>query len=595
MFLPRPRSGASRRRLLAHTLIASAGWACASAALADTVPSAAPPAAAAPAAAAPQETVTEELIRLLAEHNALSKDDAAKLIKRLQDEQAAARQPAPAAAPTATAQQGAAPAPDVKGRVRVIYLPESEKQKIRDEVKQEVIATAKAENWALPNSFPEWVKRLSFYGDLRLREEFDLYDSQNNPFLINFSAINTGAPFNVSQTATNQPLPPLFDTTVNREQPRISLHVGMDAKVADDLTASLRFSTGNNVNPVSTNQTLGNDFNKYTFVVDRAYLSYRPLDGLVLMGGRMPNPFQSTSMMWYWDLGFDGFVAQYHYELTDDLRPYATVGAFSVENTALDFPQTDSVKVGSRDKWLFAAQLGADWSVADKLKGKGGVAFYDFYHLEGELSSPCQAPTSAFSCNSDDSRSAFMQKGNTLFAIRNLLLQQPTDPQFQYFGLASPFRIVNAVVNLDYGLGGPLHLVADADFADNIAFKKGHVLSLNPVNNYGGCSGSGCQAPYIGGNQAYLVQVRIGYPATIERWQWAVTGGYRHVESDSVVDAFNDPDFYIGGTNAKGYHLVGNLGFTHNAWFSARWFSGTEIAGPPLAIDVVQLDLNSRF
>jgi len=38
-----------------------------------------------------------------------------------------------------------------------------------------------------------------------------------------------------------------------------------------------------------------------------------------------------------------------------------------------------------------------------------------------------------------------------------------------------------------------------------------------------------------------------------------------------------------------------NLGIAHNAWFNARWFSGTEVTGQSLAIDVLQLDLNARF
>jgi hypothetical protein len=585
---PRPR----RSKMYTAALLVLATLAAAQPSFADDQ--------AASATAAPKETVTEELIRLLAEHNALSKDDAAKLIQRLQTEQGQAAAPAAAAPPPAAA--AAQPQGEPKGRVRVIYLPDSEKEKIRKEVKDEVIATAKQENWALPNTFPEWVKHIRMDGDLRLRQEFDLYDSTNNPFIIDFNSINTGAPFNVGEAATNQTLPPLLDTTTDREYPRVSLHLGLGATIADDLESYVRFATGNNNNPVSTNQTLGTDFNKYSFVVDRAYLAYKPLRDvdLQVLGGRMPNPFQGTQMMWYYDLGFDGFAASYHYHPSDTFTPYATLGAFSVENTALNFPSTYSEKVGSRDKWLFAAQLGAEWKRRG-MAGKFGLGYYDYYHLEGSVSDPCQAPTTAFSCSSDDSRAGFVQKGNTMFAIRDLLIQQPTDPQYQFFGLASPFRILDAVIKLDYALRGPVHFIFDGDFATNMAFKRQQVLNLpgGPVNNFGPCTpASGqttCQGPYVGGRQAYLVQGRFGYPVIAERGDWSLQFGYRRVESDAVVDAFNDPDFYIGGTNNKGYHLIGNLGFTHNAWLSARWFSGTEVSGPPLSIDVVQIDVNSRW
>ncbi len=603
MKLNRSSAHCGKRYMFPGALLFGLVSVLASAQAADEVTSAAAPTA--------KETVTEELIRLLAEHNALSADDAQKLIKRLQDEQAqSSTAPAPVAgtpvAPSAPAATAAAPPADPKGRVRVIYLPETDKEKIRNEIKDDVIATAKSQNWALPNTFPQWLKQVHLDGDLRLRQEFDLYDSGNSNLFIDYTTINSGSPLDLNQTGSNPVPPPLLDTTVNREYPRVSLHLGVGADVADNLSTYVRFATGNTNNPVSTNQTLGNEFNKYSLTVDRAVVKYAPFHNvdLDLLGGRMANPFQGTSMMWYWDLGFDGFAAKYRYHLNDDIVPYATAGAFSVENTALSFPQYSPTKIGSRDKWLYAMQLGVDWRSSPLLTGKAGVAFYDYYHLEGEESDPCQATASSTPCDTDDSAASFVQKGNTLFAIRDIVIAEPTggstvEPDYQYFGLASPFRIWDGVINLDYDAHGPLHFVFDAEVANNVAFKKTRVLNVSafsggPANNLGSCP-TGQNCPYQGGAMAYFFQGKFGYPIIAERGQWSVQGAYRHVESDSLVDAFNDPDFFLGGTNNKGYQIIGSLGIAHNSWLSARWFSGTEVSGPPLAIDVIQLDLNTRW
>jgi hypothetical protein len=62
-----------------------------------------------------------------------------------------------------------------------------------------------------------------------------------------------------------------------------------------------------------------------------------------------------------------------------------------------------------------------------------------------------------------------------------------------------------------------------------------------------------------------------------------------------VLDAFTDSDFHLGGTDAQGFVLRGDYGLGKNVFLSLRYLSANEIDGPPLGIDVVQLDLNGQF
>jgi hypothetical protein len=84
-------------------------------------------------------------------------------------------------------------------------------------------------------------------------------------------------------------------------------------------------------------------------------------------------------------------------------------------------------------------------------------------------------------------------------------------------------------------------------------------------------------------------------PQLARMHDWQVFGGYRYVERDAVVDAFTDPDFHGGGTDAKGYFLGASYGVRRNTWLSMRWLSANEINGPRLAVDTLHLDLNARF
>ncbi len=191
-------------------------------------------------APAAQGGVTEELIRLLIKHNAIPRQEAEELIRKMQAPGSAT--PATPATPAATSAPVAKP-----GDVRVVYVPADEKQKLQAEIQQNILDTVKAENWATPGAYPAWLERISLDGDLRLRYELDQFDKLNSPFFINYQAINAGQPFDVN--ATNQVLPPLLNTTEDRNMMRARARIGLNARISDGLTASFFFATGNNTSP----------------------------------------------------------------------------------------------------------------------------------------------------------------------------------------------------------------------------------------------------------------------------------------------------------------------------------------------------------
>ncbi len=555
---------------------------------------------------------TINLVNLLVQQGVLKEDQAQTLIKQAEDEAYVSRQAAKDATAkaddAAKAASAAASAAQPPGTRHVTYVPEIVKRQLRDEIKKEVMAKAQSENWASPGAYPEWAQRIHFYGDARVRYQGSYFPKGNDQAgAANFNAINTGSPYDVTAFPNYGPT---YDATQDRNQFRFRGRLGMEADLYNGFTAGLRIATGDNNSPVSTNQTLGGgggNFSKYSLWLDRGYIAYQAWgDDLKLSAGRFDNPFWSpTDLVWYRELGFDGFAVQAKHEVFEGFTPFAVAGAFPIYSTDFnagnnlpsDPSNTNSPpsKFPSHDKWLFGGQVGFNARFTPEYSFRFGVAYYDFTNVQGQFSSPCIVNSAADVCDTDLTRPSFAQKGNTYTILRDIQQtiqnQNGTINQYQYFGLVSQFRPVVASGQLDLGHFHPFHIVLDGEYVINTAFNRGLMEAL-AFNNLDGTPGA---QKFNGGNQGWMGRVTVGNKEIKHLWDWNVHAGYKYLESDATLDAFADSDFGLGGTNLKGYFLGGNLGLSENVWATLRWMSATNIAGNPYAVDVLQVDLNARF
>ena len=599
-----------------------------------TSPAMPPSTEAAPSApATPSQNVTINLINLMVKRGLITKDDASDLIKQAEQEAATARAQAASAQTAVVAPQVAvpgAPTPAVPAdtddnTVSVAYVPDVVRNQIRDEVKADVMKQAHDEHWAGADTKPDWVHRFHVTGDIRLRYEGDFFPTGNSPgSIVNFNAVNTGAPFdaNIAQGSLKSGFIPTYNVDQDRNRFRLLARIGAGIDLGENFSAGMRIGTGSDDSPVTENQTLGSasgqggNFSKYQVWLDRGFIKYelgdKPEEDFVVTMGRFDNPFFSTSMIWADDIGFDGFMAKGKYQVADGVTPFLTAGASPIFNTDLNFG-TNSSEAGngyqSEDKWLFAVQGGTTWVINKDFTFKGAAAFYDFENIQGQVSSPISQDEFAqlgtnFNGDTDDSRPSFAQHGNTYIALRNVQLDSalavppastPT-PVYEYYGLASKFQEVALTGQLDFNRFDPFHIWLVGEFVDNVAFDRnaieneGAPIYPGPQNNENGGS-------YAGGNIGYDVRLNLGAPSLEKLWDWNVNLTYRYLQSDATVDAFNDSDFggYLAGTNLKGYILGANLGLSSRIWAGLRLMDADSIAGPPLKVDTIQVDLNAKF
>jgi len=543
------------------------------------------------------QDLTLNLIRRLVQRGVLPQSDADDLIKLAEADTAAAKaEAADAPARAAATTVATTPPPAAPDTVRVTYVPEFVKKQLREEVKQEVLAQAREERWAAPRSLPDWVSRYTFFGDFRLRYERIAYPTgnDNTGAFPNFNAINTGSPFDVAGTLFS----PQNNVDRERNRFRIRGRFGADIDLGEGFTSGLRLATGENTSPVTTNQSLGatnGNFSKYPIWLDRAFVKYQPADVASVSVGRFPNPFFApTELMFDDDLGFDGGVAQRKFTLTESVKPFATIGAFPVFNSALNFANNAPAKFKSQDRWLFASQVGTTLTLNRDLTAKIAAAYYYFYNVQGKLSTPFTPVGAQDNGDTDETRPSYAQNGNTYFPLRDIvpgpLNNFGTTGQWQYFGLAAPFHDLSFTGRLDYDGFEPYRVSLVGEWVNNLAFDRG-AIRRRAINNLG----RGGVGDFAGGGTGWQAEVRFGRAALAKRGDWNTFLSYRHTETDAVIDGFVDSDFGNGGTNVKGFVLGGSLSLSARTWLTVRWLSATNIAGPTYKNDILHFDFNGKF
>jgi hypothetical protein len=444
-------------------------------------------------------------------------------------------------------------------------VPQAERDKIKEELREEVMSQARAERWAEPGRLPQWADRLVIEGDVRLRLQHDRYDPNN--------VVNAGGAIVPSAVVLAAAGQNITNSTEDTTRLRLRARLGVRASVTEGVQVGIRVatgSTGSTGNPGSLNTTLGGNefFTRGSAGIDLAYVRWSPstVEWFSFVGGRFPNPFLGSELLWAADLNFDGVAAALRFAPREDLQPFLTLGAFP-----LRYFEPSAANRTVRNKWLYGTQAGIDYGYPAGTLLRLGVGYFDYRNVEGVPNTDPLQP------NLYDwtAAPAARQKGNSLVPI-------DFGGTGSLFGYASQFRILNLTGELGFRVDEFRRLIFLVDWARNVGFDREEILARTG-------------AAFEPRDTAVHLRATYGHQL-IERWgDWFVFGGYRRLDADSALDIFNDGDFHLGGTNAKGWFAGGGYGIGRNAWIGVKYSTANELYGPPLAIDVLQIDFNARF
>jgi hypothetical protein len=464
----------------------------------------------------------------------------------------------------------------------VTYVPETVREEIsnairsqlRDEVKRDLITQAREERWGVPGALPNWVDDLTFFGDVRVRAEADNYakDNATNSYL-NLNAVNAAG--GIDRAGLNA----FFNTTTDRRLMFGRLRFGLDARLGGDFTLDLRAASGS-ASPVSANQVLGTYGERWFFGVDRAALLWNPFSAsgmqeLDVRVGRFANPFVTyNELVWDVDLDFEGISATYALDLfreKGETRPgrslFVTAGAFPLQSLG----QYQGAAISPiNSKWLYGGQLGGELPYGEQQKLRLSAAYYDFVHITG-VQNPPDGTIDNFTAP------VYLWRANTVYDISN-----SSDSTVNLFALAGKYREADANLLWDLAGFGANRVVLGADLVKNLAWSERDVLQR---------TGQLIKARTVG----WEVGLDVGHSTLTARGQWRAFLSYRTVQRDAVVDAFDDSDFHLGGTDARGYIVGFDVGLSKAVGLRLKYQAANAIDGPPLSIDVLQLEVNGRY
>ena len=229
----------------------------------------------------------------------------------------------------------------IKKLVEKGILSNSEAEELRNDIGKEEKMEAEAAKEEV--KIPEWVEKINFKGDLRLRyqgEERDATDGTSG---------------------------------VSRNRGRFRLRAAFEADVNPQWKAGFGIASGSD-DPRSTNQTLENSFDSPDLRIDFAYAQYQPVDWLTGIGGKFKNPFwQPKDLTWDGDINPEGLALKFGFDSSDSLEWFFTPAFFII----------DELSGSSSDPIMYAVQAGVNWKFTDNMYLKLAPAYFATDNFKG--------------------------------------------------------------------------------------------------------------------------------------------------------------------------------------------------------------------
>lgn len=384
---------------------------------------------------------------------------------------------------------------------------------------------AKATEKKATASLPEWVNKFTPFGDLRIRHE-GFYDQQVPK--------SGGKPVHAR----------------NRERYRWRL--GLKYAYSEELGMTARLASGNPDDPISTNQTFGDEWTPKNVNLNWAYLTVAPgksfgiRPGLITTNsGKFPNPmFRVDEMVFDDDLAPEGF----NQTIAFLDKPVGALDQVNLHLQEWNFQEVSN----SHDGWMFGGQINPTAHVGDVVL-QGGLGQY--YWLHPDLI-------------------AQASNTNSVLVLSNLVNTETEDGDETITGFQSGFNQTNVTISATIpnaaGSSMPLQFFGD------------YVHNFQAVNDH---------------NDGVAGGVRLGKPK--EPGDWAASLMYEWLEREAAVGDFVWSDFNNGGTNVMGpvirleYQLFKPLTLAAQSFF-------TQLIDPPDTLDNrtqvrLQLDAQLKF
>ncbi|HKI71570.1 MAG TPA: putative porin [Verrucomicrobiae bacterium] len=436
------------------------------------------------------------------------------------------------------------------------------------------------EKWKL---FPA-ITELELFGDLRLRYE---YRGGRLPDHFQFGQDNA-------------------NDWQERERERYRLRIGLRGTVLDDWFFGVRLETG--AGPRSTNVTFGADTSTTSpggggpfakgddgVFVGQAYGGYKGFPGFTFTGGKMPNPFVYTRMVWDDDINPEGLAEQWKHTFT--------IGGGAAEPVSY-----------SKDGKNVAPPPPAEPLVKIDVFANFGQFVYD----DSNPSNPIGAPPTQTQPIGGETQEIPLANAFLLgwqvgakFDFPHILYFQLAPTLYNYTGNGDTF-------NIHYQGGSPFVTNA-ASLAQNqtginsllvfdMPWEIGWKVGELPMQIFGDFSANleaddrATAAGHPGfGDERYAYQVGAGVGQLKQKHDWQIDIAYQHSEQYALDPNLVDDDIFDGRQNMHGIIVRAGYALSDAVIFNVTWNYGWRIndnlgtGGTPIAIGINPVDQYQFF
>lgn len=304
------------------------------------------------------------------------------------------------------------------------------------------------------------------------------------------------------------------DKSKERDRQRVRLRLSLESPLDDYFKIKTRLATNDLTDPVSTNETLGDYFNKDPFNLDVAAVEYKLLfENLLLIAGKMDVPFTKVGgnqLVWDGDLTLEGIAGKATVGLMKDLSIFANGGGFWLLEQSSNY-----------DPMIYAGQMGFKGKLMD-IKYTVGGSYYFYKDTKGQKT---------FVDNNSGFGNRTVTHGTGSSAYQT----------YRY-----NFKIAEAFLELSLNvMDFPLALYANA-------VKNGD--DEVPDRNTGYTAG-------------------FVFNKAKKEGSWDLGYYVRKLDRDAVVGAFADSDFIGGGTDGLGHVVSASYMLTDKVKLKATHFN----------------------
>ena len=374
-------------------------------------------------------------------------------------------------------------------------------------------------------SLPDWLNRTTLFGDVRYRQEGFYHQPRTN-----------------GQDVTAR----------NRE--RVRARLGVRVAYSDEISATIRAASGNINDPISTNETLTNNFTRKNFNLDWGYLTFTPgqsfgiRPGAVsITGGKFPLTMFRTD-----ELVLDEDVAPEGLNETFQLlaRPHGALDQVKLHAFQWTFDEV----ANKQDGWTLGGQVNPSLHFGN-VQVEAGLAQY--WWLNPDLiAQSLSRNTTAFTASGAPVANPNF---NSTLVNTNLLVTKHIQPPTTVPGKTpAPFTAImgyqSGFNESNFTLGATIPNVV---LAKPLRFWADYVYNWDAATD----DASGWQSG-----------LRLGQ--TKVKGDWSLYGFYEHLEQEAVISAFTSSEFGTQGTNLEGpavgldYQLLNPLTISARSFFT---------------------------